>query len=412
MKKSFLTLFIFSLLVHSAFGQTATFWRGAQHAGIFEGNNLLTAWPESGPELAWAVEEIGRGYGSPTIVDDRLYIQGEIEGTGYLFAFDLKGRQIWKKAYGPEWIKTFPGSRACPTVAGNLIYVCSGMGNLACFDRQTGDKKWSADLKADFQGEFTMHGHSEAPAIDGDKIFLTPGGKTHNVVALNRFTGKLIWSCPGVGERPAYNAPNVIRLNNRHVLVTFSAYALMGINAETGELLWTHVQDNLPVEKHRLGMGDTHSNTVYYEDGFLYYVAGDGNCGVKLKLTDDGKAISQVWHNADFDDYMGGFVKLGNVLYGGATAKKRFVAVDASTGSIIGTLRLGSGNTIAADGMIYYYNQRGRVHLIRPNNGQPEVISTFKITKGTQEHFSQPVIDRGVLYVRHGNALMAYKIQG
>ena len=40
-----------------------------------------------------------------------------------------------------------------------------------------------------------------------------------------------------------------------------------------------------------------------------------------------------------------------------------------------------------------------------------EVISKFKIDKGTKEHFSNPVIGNGVLYIRHGNALMAYEIK-
>ena len=412
MKKTLLVVGLLTLLVYSAMAQTQTSWRGKNHAGIFDGNNLLKSWPEAGPELVWSYESLGNGFGSPAITADRLYIQGEIDSMGYLFAFDLKGNLLWKKAYAPEWVKTYPGARSCPTVVDNLIYVCSGLGNLSCFDAKTGDKKWSVDLKADFQGEYTMHGHSEAPAIDGDKVFLVPGGKEHNVVALNRFTGKLIWSCKGVDERPAYNAPNIIQLKDRHVLVTFSAYALLGIDVQTGQLLWTHVQDNLPVEQHALGMGDTHSNIVYYEDGFIYYVAGDGNCAVKLKLSDDGTQITQVWRNNAFDDYMGGFVKLGNILYGGTTASKSFVAADAGTGEILNTLRLGSGTTVAAEGLVYYYTQTGKVNLINPHDGNPEVISTFRITQGTKEHFAQPVIDRGLLYIRHGNVLMVYNIQG
>jgi outer membrane protein assembly factor BamB len=411
MKKNIFVMVVMSLLIHSAMGQTVYKWRGNDHSGIYDGKNLLREWPEAGPALVWEFEGVGDGFGSPAITTDRLYIMGAIEGIGYLFAFDLKGKLLWKKEYAPEWTKSYPGARSCPTIIDNLIYVCSGFGNLSCFDSESGDKKWSADLQKDFNGALTMHGHSEAPAFDGDKVFLTPGGKEHNVVALNRFDGRLIWSCKGLGERPGYNAPNIITLKDRKVLVTFSAYAFLGIDADTGELLWTHLQDNVPVEKRAIGMGDTHSNIVFYEDGTIYYVAGDGNCGVKLKLSDDGTKIRQEWRNKDFDDFMGGFVKLGNFIYGGTTAKKNFIAVDAGSGEITASIRLESGNTIAADGLIYYYTQNGKVNLIRPKDGKPEVISTFKITKGTKEHFSQPVIDRGRFYLRHGNVLMVYDIQ-
>ena len=255
-----------------------------------------------------------------------------------------------------------------------------------------------------------MHGHSEAALIDGDMIFLVPGGEEYNVVALNRFDGKLIWSCKGLGERPAYNAPYIINLENRKILVTFTAYALLGIDVNDGKLLWTHIQDNIPVDKHALGMGDTHSNTVLYDNGFIYYVAGDGNCAVKLKLSDDGLQIAEIWRNNQVDDYMGGIVKLGNYIYTGTTAKRSLVSVNIEDGSIADSLKIGSGNTIYADGNLYYYTQSGNVNLVKPQDGKLELISAFKVTKGTKEHFAHPVIDKGVLYVRHGNALMAYDI--
>lgn len=59
--------------------------------------------------------------------------------------------------------------------------------------------------------------------------------------------------------------------------------------------------------------------------------------------------------------------------------------------------------------MLYYYNDKGEVHLI-DYSGNLKDISSFKITKGSHEHFSHPVIDRGVLYIRHGEFLGAYKI--
>lgn len=340
-----------------------------------------------------------------------MYILGEIDSIGYLFSFDLDGKLLWKADYGMEWVKTFPGSRSAPTVVDNLIYVCSGLGNLTCFDAENGTKKWSVDLLKDLKGSFTMHGHSESPLVDGDKVFLTPGGVDNNVVAFNRFTGKIIWTCKGHGERPGYNSPKLIKLKNRNILVTFSAYALMGIDTKTGELLWTHVQDNLPIAEHKLGMGDTHSNTVLYDNGFIYYAAGDGNCGVKLKLSDDGSKITEVWRNPTFDSFMGGIVKIGDYLYGGTTAKKDLRCLDTESGEVTDSLKLGSGALIADEDMIYYYSQNGTMSLVKTKPEKMELISSFKITKGTKEHFSHPVINHGKLYIRRGNAIMAYNIK-
>ncbi|NOQ25624.1 MAG: hypothetical protein GQ564_09720 [Bacteroidales bacterium] len=50
------------------------------------------------------------------------------------------------------------------------------------------------------------------------------------------------------------------------------------------------------------------------------------------------------------------------------------------------------------------------MNLINP---EPKLtlVSKFRIEKGTNEHFAHPVIKNGVLYVRHGNVLLAYNIR-
>lgn len=409
--KLILGLSILSLLIYSCDTQPKIYeWRGENRSGVYQENNLLKEWPEDGPELVWEFDQLGYGYGTPVFTEDRMYVLGEIDSIGYLFNFDLEGNLLWKKEYGVEWTKTFRGSRSTPTVVNDLLYVCSGLGDIYCFDANTGDKKWTRELKKDFQGQYTMHGHSESLIIEDEKVYLMPGGSEYNVVALNRFTGDLIWNNKGMGERPAYNAPRIIKLATRNVLVQFSAYHLMGFDTKTGELLWSYLQDNLEPEKRTLGMGDTHSNTVIYEDGFIYYVAGDGNCGVKLELSDDGSQVTEVWRNADFDGFMGGIINLGDYLYSCGTKKPQLMSIHKNTGEIASTLKIGSGAVIAADNLIYYYNQKGKVMLIDPNPSDMKVISEFEIKKGQKEHFAHPVINNGILYIRHGDYIAAYNI--
>lgn len=407
-KKLFVLLLI--LTVYQGFSQTITEWRGNNRQGIYPQSTVLDKWPEAGPALLWKNLNIGNGYGSPAVTADRIYITGEIDTIAWIFCLDKQGREIWKSPYGKEWVATFPGSRSTPTIAGDLLYVTSGLGNLACMETATGKPKWFIDMKKDLHGRFTMHGHSESPLVNGDLVYLVPGGMDTNVVALDRFTGKIVWISKGCGFRPAYNSPLLITLPERKIMVTFTAYALMGLDAATGELLFRHDQDNIPVEKRDVGMGDTHSNTVWYEDGFIYYFAGDGNGAVKLKLSNGGKKVEQVWRNPQIDNYMGGFIKMGDNLYSCLFEKKKLITVEAATGRVTDSLNVGRGNLISDGKLLYYYNLKGEMNLIKPG-ARPELVSTFRITEGTKEHFSHPVIDDGVLYIRHGKALMAYQIK-
>jgi len=185
---------------------------------------------------------------------------------------------------------------------------------------------------------------------------------------------------------------------------------LLFLATGTGELLWSHEQDNYPLDKRTIGYGDSHANSVIYDNGSIYYAEGDGNCGVKLDLSEDGTEITEVWRNPGFDSFMGGIVKIGNYLYGSGTSKRWLKAIDATSGELSDSLKIGSGAIIVADDMLYYYNQQGDMKLISYDNGKMQEISSFKITKGTKEHFSHPVIYRGVLYQRHGKILMAFDI--
>lgn len=386
-------------------------WRGENRSGIYEDLGLLKEWPEAGPEVVWEYEGIGNGYGSPVFTPEGMYIMGEVDSLAYLFSFDTAGNLKWKKDFGKEWVLNWNGSRCAPTIVDELIYVTSGLGNIYCFNRNTGEKQWSVDMINDLNGQFPLFGYSEAVVIEDDMLYCTPGGTDTNVVALNRFTSEIIWINKGAGERPGYNQPQIIDLEERNVLVTFTAYELLGLDTKTGELLWVHDQDNLKPEERGPGKGDTHANTIIYDNGFIYYAAGDGNGGVKLELTPDGNNIKEVWRNKEFDSYMGGIVKLGDHLYGSGSSKPEFRSINAISGEIEKSLKIGFGSVIAADSMLYYYNFRGEVILINQDPVKMEVISKFKMTKGAKEHFAHPVINDGKLYVRHGNVIQAYNIK-
>jgi hypothetical protein len=66
---------------------------------------------------------------------------------------------------------------------------------------------------------------------------------------------------------------------------------------------------------------------------------------------------------------------------------------------------------ISADGMLYCYSEKGTMNLVKPNPDKFELVSSFDVKLGTGTHWAHPVINDGVLYIRHGDALMAYQIK-
>jgi outer membrane protein assembly factor BamB len=412
MKISKIFLVLFCLLVAGQTGrsQNISQWRGANRDGIYQEKNLLKTWPETGPKLLWLFEGIGNGYGSPAIAGNQIVVNGEINGESQLFAFDLSGKLLWKSPNGPEFIgkdfsASFPGARSTPTVYNDLVYVCSGMGRIACFETATGKEKWTANMVSDLGGKLNMFGYSESLLVDEKLVYCFPGGTESNIVALDRFTGKVVWTSKATGDAVSFCSPIMIKLPERNVLVDISHEYLFGLDSRNGELLWSHKENSVVRE-------GEHCNTPIYSNGFIYGVSGveKGDGANNIALSADGKSIKEVWQNPKVLNKMGGLVKVGDKLFS-TSADHKLKCLDAKNGMVIDSLQNMSGVVIFADEHLYCYTDNGYVNLIKLSEPKMEVVSKFKIDKGTKEHFAHPVILNGVLYIRHGNALMAYEIR-
>ena len=52
-----------------------------------------------------------------------------------------------------------------------------------------------------------------------------------------------------------------------------------------------------------------------------------------------------------------------------------------------------------------------KVGLMKATPDGFELISSFEITKGKEEHWAHPVVCNGRLYIRHGDVLMVYNVK-
>ncbi len=379
-----------------------TSWRGPDRDGIYPEKNLLSSWPENGPKSLFTIGDIGEGFSSPAVTADRIYVTGMIDSDGYLFAHDINGKLLWKTKYGPEWSSSYEGVRGSPLVAGERVYVESGRGRVVCLNAADGKEVWAVEMDKTFGALPTKWGHAETVLLFDNKLICTPGGAKAAVAALDPATGKTIWKTRGIKEKAGYCSPAVVTHNNKKILVTMLSESIIGIDPGIGELLWRH--------PHKTDHG-VNPNTPIYTNGNIVYASGYGNGAGMLKLSDDGTGIKEVWREPAFDVQIGGTVLLGNMLYGFGHKNKGLHALDINTGKITATLPQSKGGAvIAADGLLYAYNERGEVLLVKPEKQELNQISTFPVENGKGPHWAHPVLKDGRLYVRHGAFLMVYAV--
>jgi outer membrane protein assembly factor BamB len=384
-------------------------WRGADRNGIYQESGLLEQWPEEGPQLLWTYEGLGRGYAAPAVLGDKLFVNGEKEGKAYLFALDTAGKLLWKAPNGLEFLgegfsSTYPGSRSTPTVMGKLVYTSAGHGRIACFNASTGAEEWALNIMENLGGEVGYFGYSESVAVDGDHVYCFPGGPEVNFAAINRFNGKTSWESGAMRDTFAYGSPVLVDLPQRDILITTSRHHIFSLDRNSGELLGSYDLEKFEVD-------GEHCNSVIYEDGHVYFVANDvgGQGALKLKLSDDGKTLTELWRNPDILNNFGGFLVLNDQLY--TTVKgNKLLGLESDNGQVVDSLKVASGSLAFADNKIICYGNNGTVNLVSYSEDKMEITGKLKVKGGSGQHFSHPVLSDGLMYIRRGDALMAYKI--
>jgi outer membrane protein assembly factor BamB len=244
----------------------------------------------------------------------------------------------------------------------------------------------------------------EAPVILDEKVFFTPGGTEVSIVALNVNTGAEIWKSKATGDASAYCSPLLIDHKGKKILITSLTNNVVGIDTSNGNLLWNVGQKNIY---------SIHPNTPLYKDGVVYSLTGYKTGGVAFKIADDGKSVTEIWRNTTLDSQMGGAVWIGDYIIGSGHQNDRsWQALDAKTGNqLFKSSEIGKGVVIYADGLLYCYADNGEMGILEIVDNSFKLKSKFRIVLGTEQHWAHPVIDNGVLYIRHGNTLMAYNVR-
>jgi len=402
MKRFTSLLILLVCMITVSMALEATKWRGENSSGIYSADKLIIPWPADGPKLLWSAGNIGKGFSSPAFANNKIYINGMIDDQAVLFVLDQNGKELQKFSYGKEFDASYPGVRSTPTIAGDLAYLLTGNGKLTCLNLKTGKPAWEKDFIEQMGGTNIQWGYTESILLDGDRLFCTPGGKEDNVVALNRMTGEKIWACNGLGELSAYCTPLLIKLPARQLLVTHTAGHVLGIDASTGKLLWSAEHPN---------QWAVHPNTPIYNDGGLFVFSGYGQGGEKLKLSADGSTVTPEWSIKSFDSRMGGAILLNGYMYGSGDTGRSWQCIDWKTGEQkYSSPEVAKGAVIAVNNKLIGYSEKGELFIADADPSSLKIVGKTKVTLGTEQHWAHPVVNNGILYVRHGDTLIAYKI--
>lgn len=403
----------------AAAGDWPTF-RGPQRTAVSAETGLLQSWPEGGPKLLWEAKGAGRGYASLAIAGNFIVTLGDGPSSAdddkeYLIAFNrATGKILWKLKAGEPWAEgspTWQSSRSTPTIDGNSVYALTAFGDLICADLATGKLRWRLNLKDDLSGQKAdKWGYSESPTVDGDRLIVTPGGPQNTMVALDKKTGKKIWSASHEGNIGAAHSSIVVtEVDGTRVYVQTTGSGPIGVRAADGKLLWSY-----PMEK-----TTAVAPTPIVRGDLVFFAAGYRRGGALLKQIPKPGNLVEVEEiypvNTDLANKHGGIVLVGDYLYGDSDDKGIPFCADLMTGERKWQSR-GSGSNsaaiAAADGRLYIHFADGTMVLAKASPEAYEETGKFTVPgSGERPSWSHPVILDGKLYLREQDVLTCYDVR-
>jgi len=409
-------LFIIFLCLPALAASNISQWRGINRDGQYQEKNLLKQWPENGPPLLWSVKSIGKGYSSASVSQNVIYITGKIDTSDFLTAIDQNGQIKWQIPYGRAWNKTFPETRCTPTIENDQIYLISGQGEVVCISALTAQKVWSVAAFEKFAGKYGEWGIAESVLLVDNKVIYTPGGDKTTMIALDKRTGEIIWITESLPDYTAYVSPILITHGQKQIIVNVTAHYLFGVDAANGHFLWKYKYADLDPPTWHPNAPIINAISPLFHDGQIYVTSGYNHVGALFRLSEDASQLTLAWKDTTLDCHIGGVVLVDGYLYGANWISNRdgnWCCIDWQTGAVKYEKKWQTkGSIIAADGMLYCYEERrGHVALVKVTPDDFAIESTFRVTAGFGPHWAHPMIHDGILYLRHGATLLAYDIR-
>jgi eukaryotic-like serine/threonine-protein kinase len=183
--------------------------------------------PKTG-SLKWSSESLGNHLvGSPYVTNDMIY---QPSADGYIYAFDMSGKLIWKKeTEGPLWAQP-TSSPDC-----GCIYVASMDHTVYSYNASSGALIWqSPELGGSLVG---------TPAVSTDGI-LYVGTFGNELIALDATNGSILWR---FGTQDwVWSGP--VLANNVLYFGDLSGY-FYAVNTQDGTSLWRIQPQNSIVDK-------------------------------------------------------------------------------------------------------------------------------------------------------------------
>ncbi|HUU43091.1 MAG TPA: PQQ-binding-like beta-propeller repeat protein, partial [Planctomycetota bacterium] len=384
--RSAVTILIVCMFAASVRADDWPQWLGPNRDGV----SRETGWDATRLDVGWH-REIGQGYSAVSVVGDRVYATGNVDGKDTVWCLDAAdGHVVWKHDYVCRGGGAgYPGTRMQPLVEDGRVFTMSLKGELHCYEAVTGRPVWRVDAAGELGAKGGRHGFSCHPVKEGKRLFVELGARGGDVVALDAATGKVLWQS---GRYDCGHSSPVLRtLGGKRQLIVWTAQALVGMNPDDGKELWTQptkVQYGCNIPTPVFSGESVFISSVYYDRGSTLVDLSHG----KLRT---------VWHSKVLQGHCSPSIVYEDHLYGfdGWVDDKKpgkgvLKCVELRTGRERWSQKgFGTGSLMIADGKLIIQGDRGLLAVAEADPRGFKQISSAEVLSG--RCWNMPVLANG-----------------
>jgi outer membrane protein assembly factor BamB len=381
-------------------------WRGPNRDGALPSFAVPATWPET-LTLGWKVE-VGLGYATPLLVGNRVFVFSRRGENEVLAALDAAtGKEVWQASYAAPYTlvkAAMPhgmGPKATPVHADGKVFTFGISGILSAFDANSGKRLWQKPAP-EVGPTFST---SQSPLVDRGLLIVHVGG--HNKGALTAFdvnTGIARWQWTGDG--PGYGSPIIAEFGGVRQVVTFTQQNLVGVSAETGELLWQR-QFKTPNEINAL-------TPLTYGGTLIVSGQDQGVQALRIVRKGDQWSVEDAWRNDDMWFRLSNGVVVRDAVFGLATQNSgHYFFVDVKTGKTLwqGEPRAAANAAILKSGDLLFVLEDDGELVIGSGANPTGFVPTRRYKVADQATWAQPAISGNRVFVKDLTTLALWTVK-
>ncbi len=335
-------------------------FRGPLGQGVFPAKNIPSSWDVTvGNNILWKIKMPKKGYNSPVIWNDKVFLTGADASERVIYCLSLSGGNIlWShSASGIEGSPAVPPKTtddtglAAPSVTtdGNIVVAIFGTGDIVACDF-SGNRIWAKNLGV----PANHYGHSSSLIYwNGSVIVQYDSNKGGRLLSLSISDGSIKWDVKRT-SRISWASPILAEINGKMQVITSAEPTVAGYDADTGAEIW----------KNDCMMGEVGPSPAY-GDGLVF---ATNEYATLAAINPSSGSI--VWQTNEYMPEVASPVVYNGLLLI-ATSYGILACYDSKTGKKYWEMDYGEGfysSPVIADGKLFACDVKGVVHIMKASS--------------------------------------------